>query len=105
MSLKFMDPEEIQALIADEPDVLTPLAKEEAERFDNLACPACGSRGATRMVEEPRVVEGPNGSTLVLPFDDKPLAKCYAVCRACSTEFDPQTGLIRRADAPFMTHE
>ena len=100
-----MDPAEIQALIADEPDVLTPLAREEAQRFDNLPCPACGSRGATRVVQEARVVDGPQGTHLVLPFDDKPLAKCHAVCNACDTEFDPETGLIRRANAPFMTHE
>lgn len=93
-SFKKMDPQQIREILdaRDErgeklyPDVLSPLVQQEEELFRNSPCPKCGASSTAPTLNARR------------PFvSGSPLPNKILRCVACSTEFDPRTGLITLA--------
>lgn len=105
MTLKTMDPQEILELLEGEVDVLTPAAEDDAALYANTTCPNCHTKGCQKEIDPVRAVETEDGIELILPFGpDSPIALGHAVCVECGTEFDPHTGVIRRAEN-VMIHD
>lgn len=101
-----MDPGVIRDLIKDEKDVITPVAKMEADLFKYSHCPACGHQGADKVVLPPKFAQNPDGSLepIRTPFSmTTPTIQGHARCQACKTEYSPMTGVIVEAPAPILT--
>lgn len=93
-SFKELSLEEIRAILDSKDtegnpiyvDVLTPLMNKEEDLFRASSCPKCKSAG-TPILDSHR------------PFTQgSPLPNKLLRCLACSTEFDPRTGLITFAN-------
>lgn len=106
MSLKTMDPDIIRDLIKGEKDIITPVAKMEAELLKYSHCPACGHQGADKVVMPPKFVQGADGSLEIVRTPFSPTGTTiqgHARCPACQTEYSPMTGVIIQANAPILT--
>lgn len=100
-----MDPEVIKEIISGEADAISDALKEEALLYGGVRCPNCGSQGATKKMDPPTVLTGPEGPIIVnSPFkSDSPLVCGYAHCPSCGADFDPYTGVIRRAEQSLIS--
>jgi len=98
---KTMDPDTIRDLVRGVPDALTPKVEEEAARYKNLRCPMCYEAGCSKVVRQAKVTIGAGGAPqlAVSPFGEGPLPEGHARCVSCSTEFDPDTGIIYKTSA------
>jgi len=99
-----MDPALARELISQHEDVLTPAVRAESERYGRVKCPVCGEAGCAKRIEAPKMVETPSGVQLVTAFGDDILPRGFAHCRHCETEFDPDTGVIRKG-APVIIRD
>lgn len=101
-----MDPDVIRALIKDEKDVITPVAKMESELLKHSHCPACGHQGAEKAVLPPKFVMGEGGELEAIrtPFSSvSSTVQGHARCPACETEYSPMTGVIIQSNVPILT--
>jgi hypothetical protein len=109
MAIKTMDPDKIRELIEGQPNIIAEAVDLETTLYATATCPNCFDKGADKLIDNPKIVAGPDGQPVVVnsPFSSgRPLARGYAKCRACGTEYDPESGVIRRAGyEPVMTDE
>ena len=99
MSFKTMDPDKIRELIDGSRDIIAEAAERESTVYANATCPNCYEKGSDKHIDPCKVVPGPDGEPVIIgsPFSpNRPLARGYAKCRACGTEYDPESGIIRK---------
>jgi len=102
--LKTMDPNVIRAMLKDHTDVISQETKKEEEFYKNLSCPMCYGAGCEKRINAIAVRMGEGGPEVASsPFvAGRNLPQGYAHCIHCGTDFDPQTGVIRKAEASLI---
>ena len=101
--LKTMDPDVARALIDGHTDILSAEVEAEAKKYSNLNCPMCHEQGCEKRIYAPKVVITPRGPEPVTPFSsDKILPRGYAHCVHCSTDFNPDSGIILETEASII---
>jgi len=102
---KTMDQQKAREFIEQSEDVLTPEVKAEEALYRNTQCPLCGEAGCEKRVQPAKVVPDPDtGEPLIAqsPFGDDMLAKGYAHCKNCNTDFNPKTGMVLSTEASMI---
>lgn len=83
MSLKLLDPIITSKLLEGHEDVITPLAEERKNFYQNQNCPHCDGNSLTMQGDSKTMFRG-----------NDPLPRYTLSCDNCDCLFDPHSGLI-----------
>lgn len=91
MNFKEMDPDVVRSIIADQEDILTPLAKQREDRYRRLSCPCCQGKNLKPLPRTDR-----SGELIV----DGIIPHHRFVCQTCDCVYDPESNLVIRDGNP-----